>query len=410
MNYLTQLKEYEDKYYFLKDENSLIKIYELFVNKKLFEPVNGTECIYVAIFYERVIKDLENAKKYYLMAIEYNSIYTSELARFYCNIEDYENAKKYYLISLKCNNNNSHIMNSLGIYYDQIKKNYEKSKEYFLSAVERGNICAINNLGLYNITHKNDYNEAKICYLFAIDREYYYAMYNLADLYYIIGDYQEAEKYYLMAIESNICVIDINHNYDNIKNYENVEKYYSIIIKHRDYYALAKFIVRYRFIKFAERLKNNAMFQLANYYHHIKKDSESAEKYYLMTLEHGYNFDGPKSNQAFNILRNEYYKNKTNSTKLLKFYVKYHNFVENKEFINEVQNIWMSTLNSRQSIFLIKILLSHKLNLNDIIPSLRLFIFLLRQKIDLIKSHFEFAIDSPGYLNARKDFDNLKLN
>ena len=408
MDSLIKLKEYEIKYYSINDENSLIKIYELFVNKIVFEPENGAECIYIAIFYQRINKDFENAKKYYLMAVEYSSIYYIQLATFFNDIRDYENAKKYYLMTIEHEHNNGFALNSLGIYFC-IKKNYKKGKKYFLLAVKHGNPIALNNLGCYYFEHKNDNKKAEMYYLNAIDHGYFEAIYNLARLYFIIKDYENAEKYYLMIIEySNPYVMDFLNNYpDYVKNYENAEKYYSMAIKYHDYQTLAKFIIRSGNIKVVEKFKNLAMFDLSYYYQNIKKDYNYAKKYYLMTVEHGHDYNYPNSYRAFNFLVEKNYTEK-GEFKLLKFYSKCPNFVHRTKFLNKLIQVWDSNLNSDQKIFLMKFLLSFELRANDdTTSSLKLFVILLQKKNNLMKLHFQFIPNSIGYHDAKQNFDDL---
>ena len=58
----------------------------------------------------------------------------------------------------------------LGLYYENIKKDYEKAEKYYLMAIEKGNVDAMNNLGIYYYNIKKDYEKAEKYYLMAIEK------------------------------------------------------------------------------------------------------------------------------------------------------------------------------------------------------------------------------------------------
>ena len=45
--------------------------------------------------------------------------------------------------------NNDNLLVWIGNYYSNIEKNYDKMKEYYLMAIDKGHSSAMNNLGLY---------------------------------------------------------------------------------------------------------------------------------------------------------------------------------------------------------------------------------------------------------------------
>jgi TPR repeat protein len=110
--------------------------------------------------YYQTLKDYDNMKKYYLMAIEEgNSLAMSNLGVYYQTLKDYDNMKKYYLMAIdKCNN---YSMNNLGVYYKEIK-DYDNMQKYYSMAIEKGHHYSMNNLN--NAIYENfNFNIAFDC-------------------------------------------------------------------------------------------------------------------------------------------------------------------------------------------------------------------------------------------------------
>jgi len=59
-------------------------------------------------------------------------------------------------------------MNNLGIYYDEVEKNYDLMKQCYLMAIELKDTSAMNNLGFYYEEIEKDYDLMKKYYLMAI--------------------------------------------------------------------------------------------------------------------------------------------------------------------------------------------------------------------------------------------------
>ena len=87
----------------------------------------------------------------------------------------------------------------IGTYY-YIKNNGKLSKEYFLKAIELGDIDAMNNLADYYLT-KSKYDEAIKYYNMSIDKGSVIGMNSLAYYYESISDEENMLKYYNMAID-----------------------------------------------------------------------------------------------------------------------------------------------------------------------------------------------------------------
>jgi TPR repeat protein len=140
----------------------------------------------------------DEAKKYYLMAIELkNSDAMNYMGRLLDNEGDFNEAEKYYLMAIELGN--THAMNNMGYLLDE-KGNLSEAKKYYLMAIELGNTHAMNNMG-YLLQYKVNFNEAKKYYLMAIELKNAAAMNNMGSLLQIEENYNEAKKYFLMAID-----------------------------------------------------------------------------------------------------------------------------------------------------------------------------------------------------------------
>ena len=205
--------------------------------------------LWIGIYHEKITKNYELMKKYYLMAIEKGcSIAMKKLGYYYNHIEiNYDLMEKYYLMAIEKGDENSMnflgiyyknignydlmkkyylmavekddkiAMYNLGYYYEDIEKNYDLMKKYYLMAIEKGEIKSMYYLGNYYKKKEKNYDLMKEYYLMAVEKDYVNAMHSLG-IYYksIEKNYDLMKKYYLMAIEKG-CM-------DSIKNFKNVVK------------------------------------------------------------------------------------------------------------------------------------------------------------------------------------------
>ena len=201
------------------NDSSLKKIHDLFIKDTMFEPINCNEYYYVAIYYQNVMGDYENTKKYYLMAIEEGHVTAMHyLACHYLDFEkDYLNAIKYFLMATE--NNYSDSMVKLADLFECINEDRINTEKYYLMAINHGNIIAMRKLGYY-YQRIAIFKNAKKYYLMAIENGNVIAMNDLGKLFLNNGDHENAEKYFLMAIEhGNFCEKDkLIHCYDRICN------------------------------------------------------------------------------------------------------------------------------------------------------------------------------------------------
>ena len=151
-----QLKK--SKYFKLKDNlndyKSIIKNYSLIINCELN---NEISMYHLGRYYQYIEKNYYEMKKYYLMSIK--------TKKAFININP---SSKYSLQCIESNLSINHTLNSLGCYYLEIEKNYEKMKYYFFEAYKLLNFESLYNLGVYYQFIEKNYEEMKKYYFRAI--------------------------------------------------------------------------------------------------------------------------------------------------------------------------------------------------------------------------------------------------
>ena len=103
------------------------------LEETLKETENGISMYELGLYYHN-IKDYDNMKKYYLMAIENNNDSAMfKLGRYYDDIEDYVNMLKYYNMVILHGSSDfkSRAMNNMGLYYKNIMKDYDSMEKIF---------------------------------------------------------------------------------------------------------------------------------------------------------------------------------------------------------------------------------------------------------------------------------------
>ena len=159
----------------------------------------------------------------------------SEISKKYNIIFDLPN-KKYNIYILNVFNgnlsfvtkNDSYLLHIAGLYYECVKIDYNKMKEYYLQAIKLKNSNAMNNLGIYYKNIEKDYDKMKEYYLQAIELKHSGAMHNLGYYYQTIEiDYDKMKQYYLQAIE-----FENSDAINNLSSYfkSNIEQLYYILI------------------------------------------------------------------------------------------------------------------------------------------------------------------------------------
>jgi len=160
------------------------------------------------------------------------------------------------------------------------------------------------NYGIYHQFIDKNYDEAIKYYLMAIKKDNTYAMNNLALIHVFMKNYDEAKKYYLMAIQKgNLFAMNnfgIYYLYIE-KNYNEAKKYYLMALEQGNVQAMVNLAHYYYVIEnnYKEAKKYclmaleqgniQAMINLGQHYYVIEKNYEEAKKYYLMALENDNN-------------------------------------------------------------------------------------------------------------------------
>ena len=137
--------------------------------------IENKQYYHLGLYYQFNQKNNKLIKKYYNLDIDEKYSPTrgesmNNLGFYYSDVEkNYDKSKKYFLDAIENNNHNAY--NNLGLYYYNIEKNYEKAKEYYLLACEHDISEAYNNLGLYYYEIDNNYDISKLYFIEAIKRD-----------------------------------------------------------------------------------------------------------------------------------------------------------------------------------------------------------------------------------------------
>ncbi len=105
----------------------------------------------------------------------------NNLGVYYDEIEkDYPKAIEWYMKSANLGNKNA--MNNLGVYYKDIEKDYPKAIEWFIKSANLGNTTSMNNLGVYYDEIEKDYPKAIEWYMKSANLGNSKAMNNLKNI------------------------------------------------------------------------------------------------------------------------------------------------------------------------------------------------------------------------------------
>ena len=268
---------------------------------------------------------------------------------YYLGIKDVKNAEKYFLLAIE--NNNAYAMHNLAILYIEETKNYKEAEKYYLMAIERNHISAMNNLGTLYAEKLMDYTKAEKYYLMAVDKNHILAMNNLGLLYArVLKDYVKAEKYYLMAVKNNDASAMNNIGllyFRNLNENKKAEKYFLKAIENNDINAMYNLANLYSSemngYKKAKKyylmaIKNNnikALFNIGRLYEEKLNNKKEAEKYYLRAIENNFN-PAIYSLSSLYLVEN---RNKEDSLKLIEKYEALHE-VNSTRFFKAVILLW----------------------------------------------------------------------
>ena len=197
----------------------------------IIDCVKSLDCTYIKINDESDILIIHDLLRYNIIGDKYNSIICLYYGLYYENlIKDYDLMKKYYLMAI--NYNNIYAMNNLAHYYQFEEKHYDLAKKYYLMAINNNHGIAMYNLGCYYQDIEENHDLMKKYYLMAADSgdDDGDSLNNLGYYYqYTKKDYDLMKKYYLMSINDNNvnAIHNLAHYYQYVEiNYDLMNKYY----------------------------------------------------------------------------------------------------------------------------------------------------------------------------------------
>lgn len=152
-------------------------------------------------------------------------------------------------------------------YHCEIQKEFDLAKDHLLIAIDKGDIKAIHSLGVYYQDVEKNYEEMSKCYLKSIEHKNVNSMLNMAVYCKKNEDVDGMIKYLEMAISTGSiqALIEIGTHYKEAGSVEKMLDYYERAIEKGSRYA---------------------MFNLALYYKEID-DTDNMVKYYKMAIHHG---------------------------------------------------------------------------------------------------------------------------
>ena len=140
----------------------------------------------------------------------------------------------------------SHAMYNMAIYYDEIEKDYDQMKKYYLMAIEKGDSDAMNNLGFYYGTIEKDYDQMKKYYFMAIEKGNSLAKKNLEKYYQKNNNTMGLLQLYIKINDiDKLLKILINYLNQNTMN----EEINLILLKYFDNIDVSKLPVIFRILK-----------------------------------------------------------------------------------------------------------------------------------------------------------------
>ncbi len=213
--------------------------------------------------------------------------------------KDFQKAKEYFLTAVE--KGGSDAIFTLAVLYHDEFKDFKKAEEYYLMAVQKGNSDAMFNLALLYTNELKEFKKAEEYYLMAVQKGDSDAMFNLAMLYQDeFKNFKKAEEYYLMAFEKGLTGVMNNLAilYENeLKDFKKAEKCYLVAVEKGNSNAMYNLALLYKdeyndfkkaeeyYLMAVDKGESMAMYDLAILYENEFKDFKKAEEYYLMAVE-----------------------------------------------------------------------------------------------------------------------------
>ena len=278
-------------------------------------------------------------------------------------------------------------INYLAIYYEHVLKDFHKAKIYFILAIEKGNKDAMNNLALLYDEYLQNFGEAEKYYRMSIDNGLP-ANRNIANFYYEYKNYMYAERYYLIAIQKGeiFAISNLANFYNRIVfKYLDAEKYYLMAIE----------------------IYNDVIEK-----HIISDGYEVYRKKFLFYDKYYFKFIKNLRNDAIKNLI-QLYSDLHHQIKLLRLYInnQWCTLFTRQDIINLMNNINKRPENNVISNFsdFIDIIIQYEFQDSDLLilsPTLKIIINLIKRSLTIMKLHFEYSLESNGFIRAKQDFYN----
>jgi len=250
INYLKCNNVYKDYYLKINDNSTLTIIYNLLINKKDAQQdkvimKNPLLCYYYGL-YHQINNNNKAMRKYYKKSIEYQITEAMVALGWSYNLIKPEKTKRYFLMAIE--SGNKPAMHSMALYYQE-RKDYESMIKYYLMAIDHGYVKSMNSLGQYYKENGN-YDQMMKYYLMTFEHGSKKSMFELGLYYQQQHDYQQMEIYYLMAIKQghidslyelvdSYCQLGridemINYNLMAIEKYNNKYSFKKLLVYYED--------------------------------------------------------------------------------------------------------------------------------------------------------------------------------
>ena len=226
------------------------------------------------------------SKKYKVQFNENDKLHEKEI------VDIFENDNINYDLT------NPVILNILGLYYIKKYNNYAECKKYFKMAVDLGDIDALYNLGSYYICIENNEEEMKKYWMMAIENNCPVTSYELAEYYHIKGDIDNMMHFLNISInlKSSTAMLYMAKYYCSINSINNAQKYYLMAIDNNNVKAMYQYalfcnsklqnndeMIKYLLMAIEYKCDKSMYFLATHYFDN--NNFELAEKYYLMAVD-----------------------------------------------------------------------------------------------------------------------------
>jgi hypothetical protein len=190
------LEKYEYSYDPPKNNDMIIKIYDLYKNKIIDHECEDDDYLtYLGFYYSSIKNNKKLTLKYYDKAINKGNPHAMYNKAIICmDDKKYDEMIKYLKMAVELSDVESMVQ--LGDYYLK-KKDYDNMKKYYLMAIEKNNAFAMINLGHYYL--KNDEESEGIKYINqGIETGSYEGYLELGLYYEKKKDYENCKKNYIL--------------------------------------------------------------------------------------------------------------------------------------------------------------------------------------------------------------------